>query len=203
MHPHGVNNLPTNAADHIPQNEFNSMPMTAMPSVQAHQFEQKVNMSPPPTCMPTIEGRQFKVMQAANSFCTWQELARVSACAQIPLHAANYTSESELHVFPEDTDSKTSVNSNCIATTPTNWPVHEPENQSELSADFDSSEPLDIEEVFCGIHTRGMNLFMHPNEAVLNGLSTSGERDSVPHNLVFGAKPPGSSSLLASATCNH
>jgi hypothetical protein len=60
------------------------------------------NMSPPPTRLPISSGEQFKEKQAAMSSLTWQELARVAATAQIPLHAANYIGECELHSLSED-----------------------------------------------------------------------------------------------------
>ena len=96
------------------------------------------------------------------------------------------------------------INSNCIANTPTNEPVHEPEDQSDLFADFETSEPLDLEVEFEDFHTRGMKLCVHPNEASLSCLSLSGKGNSVPPNsAVLGAMTPGSSPVLASATCNQ
>ena len=88
------------------------------------------------------------------------------------------------------------MNSSRIPNTPTNEPVHEPQDLSDFFADVETSEPLDLEEEFDDFHTRGMKFYVHPNEANSSSLCS-------PNSAVFGAMTPGSSLVLASATCNQ
>ena len=90
---------------------------------------------------------------------------------------------------------------------PTTEPVHEPDchnDQADLFASFETSKRAEFDEEFDKFHSKCMKHGVRPNEAFFSSLNESGDRDSVPPNLALcGAKPPGSSSMLASATCNH
>jgi hypothetical protein len=102
---------------------------------------------------------------------------------------------------------------------------NEPDNQDDWR-NFETSERVDSDDEFDEFHTRDMKHCMNvrvqaispseflsaqsdgdslqPNKTVLNGLSKFGNGASaLPNSAVIGAKPPGSSSVLASASCNH
>jgi hypothetical protein len=96
------------------------------------------------------------------------------------------------------------MKSNCETNLPTTQPVHEPEDQSDLFGDFETSELLDLQNELDELHARGVSYCLHPNEAILSSLSKYGDGNCFPPNsAVCGPMRPGSSSLLASATCIH
>jgi hypothetical protein len=79
-------------------------------------------------------------------------------------------------------------------------PVHDTESHNDDYADLESSED-DSDDEF--VERLGRDS-LQPNKTVLNGLSKFGNGASaLPNSAVIGAKPPGSSSVLASASCNH